>query len=95
MKPEHAAHLPDDTKAALSRRLRRIEGQVRGVHKMVDEARYCPDVLVQIASVQEALRGVAKLLLQNHLRHCTTEAMRSGDPDEAERVIAELVEMWK
>ncbi len=92
--PTHAVHVPDETREALAKRLRRIEGQVRGLQKMVDESRYCADVLVQIASVQEALRGVGRLLLQNHLTHCTTAAMRSGDPAEAERVIAELVELW-
>ena len=92
--PLHAVHVPADTKISLTKRLRRIEGQGRGLQKMVDEERYCPDVLVQIASVQEALHGVGRLLLQNHLTHCVTTAMRSGDPGEAERVVAELVELW-
>ncbi|HET9133741.1 MAG TPA: metal-sensitive transcriptional regulator, partial [Gemmatimonadales bacterium] len=52
--PDHSVHLPADTKEALAKRLRRIEGQVRGLQKMVDEERYCADVLTQIASVQEA-----------------------------------------
>ena len=59
-----------------------------------EEVAACADVLVQIASVQEALRAVGKVLLQNHLTHCTATAMRSGDPAEAERVVAELVELW-
>ncbi|MGH7593878.1 MAG: metal-sensitive transcriptional regulator [Gemmatimonadales bacterium] len=92
--PRHATHVPDDTKVALAKRLRRIEGQVRGLQKMVDDERYCADVLVQIASVQEALRSVGKLLLQNHLTHCATTAIRSGDATEAERVVGELVELW-
>ena len=92
--PAHATHVPDETKVSLAKRLRRIEGQVRGLQKMVDEERYCADVLVQIASVQEALRSVGKVLLQNHLTHCTATAMRSGNPAEAERVVAELVELW-
>ena len=83
-----------ETKAALTRRLRRVEGQVRGLQKMVAEDRYCPEVLIQIASVQEALRGAGRVLLRNHLRHCTTDAIRSGDPAEAERVVDELVELW-
>ena len=90
----HATHVPPETKEALERRLRRIEGQVRGLQRMVDDERYCADILVQIASVQEALRGVGRLLLQNHLAHCTTDAIRSGDPAEAERVVQELVELW-
>lgn len=90
----HAAHVPAETKEALAKRLRRIEGQVRGLQKMVEEERYCADVLVQIASVQEALRGVGRVLLQNHLTHCVSDAIRSGDPGEGERAVAELVELW-
>jgi DNA-binding FrmR family transcriptional regulator len=89
-----ASHVSPETREALERRLKRIEGQVRGLQKMVDEQRYCADVLVQIASVQEALRGVGRLLLQNHLTHCTVDAIKSADPAEAERVIGELVELW-
>jgi CsoR family transcriptional regulator, copper-sensing transcriptional repressor len=92
--PDHSVHLPADTKDALAKRLRRIEGQVRGLQKMVDEERYCADILVQIASVQEALRGVGKILLQNHLTHCTTDAIRSGDPERAREVVDELVTLW-
>jgi DNA-binding FrmR family transcriptional regulator len=92
--PTRTAHIPSETREALSKRLRRIEGQVRGLQKMVDESRYCADVLMQIASVQEALRGVGKMLLQNHLSHCVTEAIGSGDNAEAERVVTELVELW-
>lgn len=90
----HAAHLPAETKESLTKRLRRIEGQVRGLQKMVDEERYCADVLVQIASVQEALRSVGRILLQNHLTHCVSDAIRSGDAGEGERAVAELVELW-
>jgi DNA-binding FrmR family transcriptional regulator len=92
--PRHAVRLPGDTKDGLSKRLRRIEGQVRGIHRMIDDERYCADILVQIASVQEALRGVGKVLLENHLTHCTTDAIRSGDPEEAKRVVTELVQLW-
>jgi len=59
-------------------RLRRIEGQVRGVHKMVVEDRYCADILVQISAVHEALRGVGRELMRNHLTHCATAAMKGG-----------------
>lgn len=91
--PLQSVHLPTETQDALTKRLRRIEGQVRGIQRMVDDHRYCADILVQIASVQEALRGVGKVLLKNHLSHCATDAIRSGDPEEAERVVAELVEL--
>ncbi|MCL4866612.1 MAG: metal-sensitive transcriptional regulator [Gemmatimonadales bacterium] len=76
-------------------RLRRIEGQVRGLQRMVDEERYCADVMTQVASVQEALRGVGKALLQNHLRHCATAAIRSGDPERAEAMYAELIDLMQ
>src|SRR6266480_3514483 len=73
-------------------RLRRIEGQVRGLQKMVEEDRYCADILTQISSVHEALRGVARELMRNHLKHCATGAIRSGEPG-AEAMYDELVEL--
>lgn len=76
------------------KRLRRIEGQVRGLQKMVDEDRYCADILTQISSVQEALRGVGRELLRNHLKHCATAAIRSSDAD-AEKMYEELVELMR
>jgi DNA-binding FrmR family transcriptional regulator len=74
------------------RRLRRIEGQVRGLQKMVESDRYCADVMVQLASVHEALRGVGRELMRNHLRHCATEAIRQG-PAEAEAMYDELLDL--
>src|SRR6266581_5919832 len=81
-----------EVKSRNIKRLRRIEGQLRGLQKMVDEDRYCADILTQISSVQEALRGVGKELMRNHLRHCATGAIRSGG-DEADRMYDELVEL--
>jgi DNA-binding FrmR family transcriptional regulator len=72
------------------KRLRRIEGQVRGLQRMVDEERYCADVLTQVSSVQEALRSVGRELMRNHLRHCATSAIRGSD-DEAEAMYDELL----
>lgn len=80
-------------KQAVQNRLRRIEGQVRGLQKMVEEERYCADVMTQVASVQEALRAVSRALLQNHLRHCAAAAIRSGDPERAEAVYQELMDL--
>ncbi|HEU4641838.1 MAG TPA: metal-sensitive transcriptional regulator [Gemmatimonadaceae bacterium] len=74
------------------KRLRRIEGQVRGLQKMVEEDRYCADILTQVSSVHEALRAVARELMRNHLKHCAATAIRSGD-DEAEAMYDELVEL--
>jgi len=82
-----------DNKEAQLKRLRRIEGQIRGLQRMVEEERYCADVLTQIASVHEALRGVGKLMMRNHLQHCITGALRSGDPVEAERTYGEVLDL--
>ena len=67
------------SKPQLRGRLRRIEGQVRGVQKMVEEDRYCIDVLTQIAAVKTALEGVATKVLEDHVTHCVAEALASGD----------------
>jgi CsoR family transcriptional regulator, copper-sensing transcriptional repressor len=88
-----AAAVTPDLQHKATTRLRRIEGQVRGIHKMVEDGRYCADILTQIASVQEALRGVSKLLMRNHLEHCVTDALRSGDRLEAEQAYAEVLEL--
>jgi CsoR family transcriptional regulator, copper-sensing transcriptional repressor len=77
-----------DTKDDLLKRLRRIEGQVRGLHRMVEEDAYCIDVLTQVAAATRALQSVAVGLLDEHLRHCVTDAVASGG-DEADRLVAE------
>jgi CsoR family transcriptional regulator, copper-sensing transcriptional repressor len=74
------------------KRLRRVEGQVRGVQRMVEEGRYCADVLVQIASIQEALRGVSREVMRNHLSHCSAEAEAAGG-DAAEAMRGELLDL--
>jgi DNA-binding FrmR family transcriptional regulator len=74
------------------KRLRRIEGQVRGLQKMVEEDRYCADVMTQISSVHEALRSVGRELMRNHLKHCATAAIKAG-PAEAEPMYDELVDL--
>ena len=71
-----------ETKDQLSNRLRRIEGQVRGIEKMVDEDRYCIDVITQISAVQAALDKVALGLLGQHARHCIVEGHGEGKPEE-------------
>jgi CsoR family transcriptional regulator, copper-sensing transcriptional repressor len=87
-----AVAVDPEIKAANLRRLRRIEGQVRGLQKMVQDDRYCADVVTQIASVQEALRGVARQLMRNHLKHCVTSAIKKGEP-QAEAMYDELLEI--
>lgn len=89
----HAVAVDPDLKAGVLTRLRRIEGQIRGLHKMVEEERYCTDVITQIASVQEALRGVGRELLRNHLKHCASTAIRQDDPVAAEAVYDELLDL--
>ena len=75
------------------KRLRRIEGQIRGLQRMVEEDRYCADILTQISSVHEALRSVGRELVRNHLKHCAAAAIRSEEPESAERMYDELVDM--
>ena len=74
------------------KRLRRIEGQVRGIQKMVDEDRYCADIMTQISSIHEALRSVSRELMRNHLKHCASSAIRSTDAA-AESMYDELVDL--
>ena len=81
-----------DAKNRNLKRLRRIEGQARGLQKMIEEDRYCADILTQISSVHEAMRAVARELMRNHLKHCATAAIRSDDAG-AEAMYDELVEL--
>lgn len=87
-----AAAVDPDIKASNLNRLRRIEGQVRGLQRMVEEERYCADILTQLSSVHEALRAVRRELLRNHLRHCAAQAIRT-EGEEAERMYEELVRL--
>jgi DNA-binding FrmR family transcriptional regulator len=86
-----AAGVDPRIKASNRNRLRRIEGQIRGIARMVDEDRYCPDILVQIASVEQALRAVARGLMRNHLEHCVTESIRKGSGRDAAATYDELL----
>jgi DNA-binding FrmR family transcriptional regulator len=90
--PRQAVAVDVEAKDRNLRRLRRIEGQVRGLQGMVEENRYCSEILTQIASVHEALRGVARELMRNHLKHCAAQAIRSG-PKEAEPMYDELIDL--
>ena len=89
----HAAHVEPETRDQVLARLKRIEGQIRGLQRMVEDERYCGDVLVQVASVHEALRGVGKLLMRNHLRHCITDALSSGDEGSREEAYTEVLDL--
>jgi DNA-binding FrmR family transcriptional regulator len=88
----HALAVDPEAKERNLKRLRRIEGQVRGLQKMVDEQRYCADIMMQISSVHEALRSVGRELMRNHLKHCASAAIKAS-PQEAESMYDELLEM--
>jgi DNA-binding FrmR family transcriptional regulator len=78
-------------KPRLINRLNRVEGQVRGIARMVEQDRYCLDILTQLHAVRAALRRVESELLKTHLAHCVTEAMRSADDGEREKKTEELI----
>jgi CsoR family transcriptional regulator, copper-sensing transcriptional repressor len=77
-----------ETKDELLKRLRRVEGQVRGLQRMVEEEAYCIDVLTQVSAATRALQSVAVALLDDHLRHCVANAVAGGG-DEADRLVTE------
>jgi DNA-binding FrmR family transcriptional regulator len=84
---ERKSHHSDKTKSNLISRLNRIEGQIRGVKGMIEKDTYCDDVLNQIASIQAALNGVGKMLLEHHMKSCVVERIQEGD----HAVITELI----
>ena len=92
--PRRTVHRDSGVDHDLLLRLRRVEGQVRGVQKMVEEERYCPDVLMQMSAIHQSLRSVERILMKNHLQHCATEALRSGDERKAQRTYDELTELF-
>jgi DNA-binding FrmR family transcriptional regulator len=78
-----------DDKSAVLARLKRVEGQVRGIQRMVEDDTYCIDVLTQVSAATKALQSVAVQLLDDHLRHCVASAVQSDDRAESERIITE------
>ncbi len=95
--PDHQEPGYHDHRDAIQKRLRRVEGQVRGLQKMIDEDRYCINILEQVAAATKALQSVAIELLEDHLAHCVTDAVHAGGGDatakiaEASAAIARLV----
>jgi DNA-binding FrmR family transcriptional regulator len=83
----------ESTKASCIKRLSRIEGQVRGLSRMVEEDRYCIDIVTQLSAVRAALRRVEQEVLRDHLGHCVKHAMRSDDRADQERKIEELMDV--
>ena len=86
--------IDEETKAKALARLRRIEGQVRGIQRMVEDEKYCVDILHQIAAVEGTLEQVQKLLLGRHIESCVADAIRSGNTRERSRKIEELIEVF-
>lgn len=81
-----------DEKQAVINRLKRIEGQVRGIQKMVEEDRYCMDILVQISAIQSALKNVGYSVTERHIKHCVSDAIKQG---EGEDTIDELMSVMR
>jgi DNA-binding FrmR family transcriptional regulator len=86
--------LNDETKAKARGRLRRIEGQVQGLLRMLDSDAYCVDILLQISAVQGALEQVQKLLLGRHIESCVADALRSGSKSERQQKVEELLDVF-
>lgn len=92
MPTRKAVGVDSDIKVRNLKRLRRIEGQVRGIQRMVEDDRYCADIMMQVSSVHEALRGVGRELMRNHLKHCASTAIRASDA-EANEMYDELIDL--
>ena len=89
----YMSRMQNDTKQDCLKRLNRVEGPVRGLARMVEEDRYCIDVVTQIAAVRAALRRIEELVLKDHVGHCVEHAIASGDPKEQRAKIAELIDV--
>jgi DNA-binding FrmR family transcriptional regulator len=87
--------MDDQTKAGVIRRLQSAEGHVRGIQRMVEEDKYCIEVLKQVEAVQAALGKINEIILDQHLRTCVTTAIRSDEPARREAVISEILEVFR
>lgn len=85
----------EDERRELTNRLKRIEGQVRGLQRMLEEDAYCPDILTQASAVQSALNGFCRTLLASHLRSCVTEDIRAGREDAVDELLDTLKKLMK
>ncbi|MGP9810301.1 metal-sensitive transcriptional regulator [Rhodopseudomonas palustris] len=85
--------MKSDIKASCQKRLGRIEGQVRGISRMLEEGRYCIDIVTQISAVRAALRRVEEEVLKDHVAHCVEHAISSGDKADQRQKIAELMDV--
>ncbi|HHY73472.1 MAG TPA: metal-sensing transcriptional repressor [Bacillus bacterium] len=89
-----ATHRSDEEKKNLLNRLKRIEGQVRGIQKMVEEDRYCVDVLVQISAINAALKKVGLTMLERHTNHCVADAIKSGNGEQSIEELMKVIEQF-
>lgn len=89
----YMASMQDDTRNACLKRLSRIEGQVRGLSRMLEDNRYCIDIVTQVAAVRAALKKVEEEVLRDHVAHCVEHAIRSGDADQQRQKVSELIEV--
>lgn len=92
-KPVNGINTMHDNKIKTLRRLKRLEGQIRGIARMVEEDRYCVDILNQTAAAKAALKGVEKLIVEDHASHCIEGAIRSGNEDDQRQKFRELVKI--
>ena len=93
--PHTRTHPPDAGSEEIARRLRSVEGHVRGIERMVEADAYCMDVVNQILAVQRALKKVSALVLDRHLHTCVTAAVRGEDVEERERVLGEVLQLFE
>ncbi|PEE44274.1 metal-sensing transcriptional repressor [Bacillus pseudomycoides] len=91
-KAEVTTHRSDKEKEQIMNRLKRIEGQVRGIQNMIENDRYCVDILVQISAINAAMKKVGMGILKNHTNHCVSNAIKDGNGDEA---IEELMTVFE
>ncbi|MEY8751476.1 metal-sensing transcriptional repressor [Alkalicoccobacillus gibsonii] len=87
-------HRTSMSKEQLSNRLKRIEGQVRGIQKMVEDDRYCVDILTQISAVNAAMKKVSLQLLEDHSKHCVADAIKEGNGDQAIEELMSVIERF-
>lgn len=80
-----------NNKQDIIKRLNRIEGQVKGIQKMVEDERYCVDVLIQISAIKSAINKVGNIILENHIKGCVSNSIKNGDSAQSEEVISELM----
>jgi len=94
-KGERKSHHSEEQKKALISRLNRIEGQVRGVKRLIEEDTYCDDVLTQISAVQSALNGLGKMLLEGHMKSCIVERIQDGDTEVIDELLVTVKRLMK